>query len=74
MIARSSACRLRRARQRRPPHSDADAEVAARFARHVGAQSILSVGYADPANISARIALVNPEVVTPARICVSCRC
>ena len=44
---------------------DANAEVAARFARNVGGQSVLSVGYSDPSNISARIALVNPEVVTP---------
>jgi signal transduction histidine kinase len=44
---------------------DADAEIASRFARDLGAQTVLSVGYADPANITARIVLVNPEVVTP---------
>ena len=44
---------------------DADPEVAARLTREVGAQTILSVGYSDPANITARIVLVNPDVVTP---------
>ena len=44
---------------------DADAEVASRFARDLGAQTVLSVGYSDPVNIAARVVLVNPEVVTP---------
>ena len=44
---------------------DADAEDAARFARTLGARTILTVGYSDPSNISARIVLVNPDVVTP---------
>jgi signal transduction histidine kinase len=44
---------------------DADPEVAARFTREVGGQTILSVGYSDPANVTARIVLVDPDVVTP---------
>lgn len=44
---------------------DAEAESAARFAREVKAHSVLTVGYSDPANITARIVLVNPDVVTP---------
>ena len=44
---------------------DADPELATRFARNLGTQAVLSVGYSDPANITARVVLVNPEVVTP---------